>query len=113
MGKAKSSFHRVLPSDFFFITIVNPCKTRTFNIAIYSKKGHPVSVIFSFLLASIFTHGSTYRSYRKQKEELPFSDKTFRNLLNDPRIHWQKLQILIAKAVLAFLRPLTSQDRKT
>ncbi|GEQ48322.1 IS4 family transposase [Tetragenococcus koreensis] len=77
------------------------------------KKGHPVSVVFSFLLASIFTHGSTYRSYRKQKEELPFSDKTFRNLLNDPRIHWQKLQILIAKVVLAFLRPLTSQDRKT
>ncbi|QGP77253.1 IS4-like element ISTeha4 family transposase [Tetragenococcus halophilus] len=77
------------------------------------KRGFSVSVIFSFLLASIFTNGSTYRFYQKQKEQLSFSDKTFRNVLNDPHIHWQKLLILVAKSVITFLRPLTDDARKT
>lgn len=94
--------------------------SRRFGVAFALKKAnavHPkgfsVSTIFSFLLASIFTNGSTYRYYQNQKEQLPFSDKTFRNVLNDPHIHWQKLLILIAKSVIAFLRPLTSDQRKT
>ncbi|WP_317939565.1 transposase, partial [Tetragenococcus halophilus] len=42
-----------------------------------------------------------------------FSDKTFRNVLNDPHTHWQKLLILVAKSVITFLRPLTDDARKT
>ncbi|MGX6965234.1 IS4 family transposase, partial [Tetragenococcus halophilus] len=46
------------------------------------------------------------------QEELGFSDKTFRNLLNNGKINWQRFLILLSKQVIAFIRPLTEKDRK-
>lgn len=99
----------------------NPVKTffDRFDLATFSRqanaartKGFSFSVVFSFIVQSIFSNGSTYRFYQKQTSHLPFSDKTFRNLLNDSRINWQKLLLLLAKAVSIYFTTLTAESRR-
>lgn len=99
----------------------NPVKTffERFDLATCSKqanatrtKGFSFSVLFTFIVQSIFSNGSTYRFYRKQASHVPFSDKTFRNLLNDSRINWQKLLLLLAKAVSGYFATLTAESRR-
>lgn len=77
------------------------------------KKGFSFSILFSYLISTLFSGKSTYRDYVMHADTLPFSDKTFRNLLNDGRINWQKLLLLIAKPVIAFACSLTDEERKT
>jgi hypothetical protein len=63
------------------------------------KKGGPFRVLFCYLISTIFSNKSTYRDYLKHQDQLTFSDKTFRNLLNNGRINWQKFLILLCRPI--------------
>ena len=76
------------------------------------SKGFNFIVIFSYLVNTIFSNRSAFRDYQLRQNELEFSDKTFRNLLNNGKINWQRFLILLTKNVITFIRPLTDEDRK-
>ncbi|GMA44873.1 transposase [Tetragenococcus halophilus subsp. halophilus DSM 20339] len=69
-------------------------------------------MLFRYLVTTLFSNRSAFRDFRLHQEELGFSDKTFRNLLNNGKINWQRFLILLSKQVIAFIRPLTEKDRK-
>lgn len=75
-------------------------------------KGFSFNVLFCYLISTIFSHHSAYRDHLQKRDQLPFSDKTFRNLLNDGRINWQHFLLLISQKVVSYFRSLTSEDRK-
>lgn len=76
------------------------------------SKGVSFLVLFSYLVTTIFSNRSAFRDFQLHQNELGFSDKTFRNLLNNGKINWQRFLILMSKNVIDFLRPLTEKDRK-
>lgn len=53
----------------------------------HKLKGFPFKLLFCYLIQSMFSHQSIYRHYLQNKDQLPFTDKTYRNLLNDGRIN--------------------------
>ncbi|MET1248136.1 transposase [Sporolactobacillus sp. STCC-11] len=75
-------------------------------------KGVPFRVLFCYLLSTIFSNKSTYRDYLKHRNQLSFSDKTFRNLLNSGKINWQKFLILLCRQLIRFIEPLTDSARQ-
>ncbi|MDN6140774.1 MAG: transposase [Tetragenococcus koreensis] len=76
------------------------------------SKGVSFLVLFSYLMTTIFSNRSAFRDFQLHQNELGFSDKTFRNLLNNGKINWQRFLILLSKNVIDFIRPLTEEDRK-
>jgi len=77
------------------------------------NKGFGFSVLFCYLMMSIFSKKSLFRDYQMNKESKEFSEKTVRNLLNNPKMNWQRFLVLIAKQVIDKIEPLTSKDRKS
>lgn len=75
-------------------------------------KGVPFRVLFCYLISTIFSNKSAYRDYLKHQNQLNFSDKTFRNLLNNGKINWQKFLILLCFRIIQFIKPLTDPERK-
>jgi hypothetical protein len=75
-------------------------------------KGVPFRVLFCYLLSTIFSNKSMYRDYLKHRNQLCFSDKTFRNLLNSGKINWQKFLILLCRQIIRFIDPLTDSARQ-
>ena len=69
-------------------------------------------VIFSYLVTTIFSNHSAFRDFQFNQNKLRFSDKTFRNLLNNGKINWQRLLILLTKNVISYIQPLTDENRK-
>ncbi|MDN6729538.1 MAG: hypothetical protein L0L57_05140 [Alkalibacterium sp.] len=69
-------------------------------------------VLFSYLVTTIFSNRFTFRDFQLHQKELGFSDKTFRNLLNNGKINRQRFLILLSKNVIVFIRSLTAKDRK-
>jgi hypothetical protein len=51
--------------------------------------------------------------YDESREQLGFCDKTFRNLLNNPKINWSKLLLKMSSKVIKFFSSLTSDERTT
>jgi len=76
------------------------------------SKGIPFRTLFCFLISAIFSNKSAYRDYLMNEDRLEFSDKSFRNLLNDGRINWNKFMCLLCAKIWAFITPLTSEERK-
>ncbi|AYW49901.1 transposase [Tetragenococcus halophilus] len=76
------------------------------------SKGVSFLVLFNYLVTTIFSNRSAFRDFQLHQNELGFSDKTFRNLLNNGKINWQRFLILLSKNVIEFIRPLTEEDRK-
>lgn len=92
---------------------------KRFNLSMIAKKsnaqkskGVPFLVLFSYLVTTIFSNRSAFRDFQLHHDDLSFSDKTFRNLLNNGKINWQRFLILLSKSVIGFIRPLTNEDRK-
>nr|WP_258007918.1 transposase [Tetragenococcus halophilus] len=90
-----------------------------FNVSTIAKKSNAQKekgvnflVLFRYLVTTLFSNRSAFRDFQLHQEELGFSDKTFRNLLNNGKINWQRFLILLSKQVIAFIRPLTEKDRK-
>ncbi|MEK0153354.1 transposase [Tetragenococcus halophilus] len=90
-----------------------------FNVSTIAKKSNAQKekgvnflVLFRYLVTTLFSNRSAFRAFQLHQEELGFSDKTFRNLLNNGKINWQRFLILLSKQVIAFIRPLTEKDRK-
>ncbi len=87
-----------------------------FTIAMKSnaqkEKGVNFLVLFSYLVTTIFSNRFTFRDFQLHQKELGFSDKTFRNLLNNGKINRQRFLILLSKNVIVFIRSLTAKDRK-
>ena len=75
-------------------------------------KGISFQILFCYLISTIFSNKSAYQDYVINQEDLNFSDKTFRNLLNDGRINWSKFICLLSAKVWASVNHLTSEDRK-
>lgn len=75
-------------------------------------KGFSFNVLFCYLISTIFSHHSAYRNHLQNREQLAFSDKTFRNLLNDGRINWQRFLLVISQKVVSYFRSLTNEDCK-
>lgn len=82
------------------------------KINLRKTKGVPVFVLLSYLISTIFANQSFYRDYCLKRDQLAFSDKTARNLLNNGKMNWQRLLILLSSEVIKFIRPLTSKDRR-
>uniref|UniRef100_UPI002FBE8D2A IS4 family transposase n=1 Tax=Sporolactobacillus sp. KGMB 08714 TaxID=3064704 RepID=UPI002FBE8D2A len=76
------------------------------------EKGIPFRVLFCYLISTIFSNKSAYRDYLKHQNQLNFSDKTFRNLLNNGKINWQKFLILLCCQIIQLIQPLTDSTRK-
>ena len=76
------------------------------------SKGVPFLVLFSYLVTTIFSNRSAFRDFQLCQNNLGFSDKTFRNLLNNGKVNWQRFLILLSKNVIDFIRPLTNEKRK-
>lgn len=92
---------------------------KRFNLSAVAKKsnakkskGVSFHVLFSYLVTTIFSNRSAFRDFQLQQNHLGFSDKTFRNLLNNGKINWQRFLILLVKNIIDFIRPLTNEDRK-
>ena len=51
-------------------------------------KGVSFHLLFCYLISVIFSNKTAYRDFLMNKDSLIFSDKTFRNLLNEGRINW-------------------------
>ncbi|RYL96465.1 transposase [Sporolactobacillus sp. THM7-7] len=83
---------------------------RTSNVV--KTKGVPFHVLFGYLVSTIFSNKSMYRDYLKHQDQLNFSDKTFRNLLNNGKINWQKFLIRLCRQIIQFIKPLTDSARK-
>ncbi|MDT2661123.1 transposase [Enterococcus hulanensis] len=75
-------------------------------------KGFSFELLFCFLISTIFSCQSTFRHYLKNQESLAFSDKTFRNLMNDGRINWQSFLLQVSQKVAAYFGTLTNDSRK-
>ena len=73
-------------------------------------KGISFKVLWTFLVSVLLSGRSTFRSF--QMQELPFSDKTYRNLLNNPKVDWQLFLATLAQKVTAYFSLLTSEERK-
>ena len=92
---------------------------KRFNLSMIAKKsnaqkskGVPFLVLFSYLVTTIFSNRSAFRDFQLCQNNLGFSDKTFRNLLNNGKVNWQRFLILLSKNVIDFIRPLTNEKRK-
>ncbi|MGI6155418.1 MAG: IS4 family transposase, partial [Enterococcus lemanii] len=92
---------------------------KRFNLSMIAKKsnaqkskGVPFLVLFSYLVTTIFSNRSAFRDFQLCQNNLGFSDKTFRNLLNNGKVNWQRFLILLSKNVIDFIRPLTDEKRK-
>lgn len=68
----------------------------------------PLAAIISWLMTVHFARRSLYRAHPDQR----FSIRTARNVLNDGRINWQKLVVLIARALINWLKPFIDQRRR-
>ncbi|WP_353949126.1 transposase [Sporolactobacillus sp. Y61] len=75
-------------------------------------KGVPFRVLFCYLISTIFSNKSMYRDDLKHQDQLNLSDKTFRNLLNNRRINWQKFLVLLCCRIIRFIEPLTDSVRQ-
>ena len=76
------------------------------------SKGVSFLVLFSYLVTTIFSNRSTFRDFQLRQSHLGFCDKTFRNLLNNGKINWQRFLMLLSKQVIDVIRPLTDEERK-
>ena len=97
--------------DDFYSTFNLSSAARKSNMT--KMKGIPFRVLFTYLICTIFSNQSAYRNHLMNKDELSFSDKTFRNLLNDGRINWSKFMCLLSSTIWSYITPLTSNDRKS
>jgi len=75
-------------------------------------KGVPFQTLFCYLISTLFSNRSAYRDYLKHQDQLGFSDKTFRNLLNNGKINWQKFLVLLCRRIIVFIEPLTEPTRR-
>ncbi|MDL5041593.1 IS4 family transposase [Heyndrickxia coagulans] len=75
-------------------------------------KGVPFRTLFCYLISTLFSNRSAYRDYLKHQDQLGFSDKTFRNLLNNGKINWQKFLVLLCRRIIVFIEPLTEPTRR-
>jgi hypothetical protein len=75
-------------------------------------RGVPFKILFCYLISVIFSHRSAYRDYLKNQDKLNFSDKTFRNLMNDGRINWQRFLLSVSQKVAVYFSTLTNESRK-
>jgi len=73
-------------------------------------KGVSFKVLWTFLVSVLLSGRSSYRNF--QMQELPFSEKTYRNLLNNPKIDWQVFLACLAQKVTAYFSTFTSEERK-
>ncbi|MFT8872271.1 MAG: transposase [Sporolactobacillus sp.] len=94
----------------FFVRFHLAQITRASNVT--KAKGVPFHVLFCYLISTIFSNKSTYRDYLNHQDQLNFSDKTFRNLLNTGKINWQLFLILLCRQIIRFIKPLTDQERR-
>lgn len=75
-------------------------------------KGVSFQTLFCYLISTLFSNRSAYRDYLKHQDQLGFSDKTFRNFLNNGKVNWQKFLILVCRHVITFIEPLTESTRR-
>lgn len=68
----------------------------------------PFATVIFWLMTVHFTRRSLYRAHPDRRSSL----RTARNVLNDGRINWQKLVVLIARALIHWLRPFIDQRRR-
>jgi hypothetical protein len=79
----------------------------------FKCKGFSFQTLFCYLMSVIFSNQSAFRDYQAKGEDLGFSDKTFRNFLNDGRINWQKFLVSLSQKVINYFDALTSENRET
>ena len=73
-------------------------------------KGISFKVLWTFLVSVLLSGHSSFRNF--QMQELPFSEKTYRNLLNNPKVDWQLFLACLAQKVTTYFSSLTSEERK-
>lgn len=78
------------------------------SVNIHKKRGVAVSVLFEWLLTTIFSRYSIFRA----EPSRDFTTKTVRNCLNDPRINWQRLVNLIALHLIQCIQQFTDRRRR-
>ena len=66
-------------------------------------KGIFIGEIFNFLMTLVFTGKNLY--WTVQKETAGFSKDTAYRFLNNAKIHWEKVLLLLSVSVIARLRP--------
>ena len=68
-------------------------------------RGVPFKEIFEFLLQLVFTGKNLFSS------DTPLSKDSVHRFLNNAKIHWEKILLIIANTVIAKVYPLTSEKR--
>lgn len=98
-------------------SIKNFCKSfglydllRRFGAA--KRCGVPFRQVFDFLFSLVFSGQNLYRSVICNGHADCEKD-TFYRFLNNTKIHWERVLLFLASAVIAKIRPLTSADRLT
>lgn len=73
--------------------------------------GHSCLSVFQFVFGLVFSGRNLWRYL--EREAAPFRKDTVYRLLNNPRYNWRILLLLVARDVFGFLKPLTSDERKS
>ena len=76
------------------------------------QKGVPFMDIFNFLVTATFRSKTAYCDYKQHKDQLEFSDKTYRNTMNNGKISWEKLSASLGCEVAKEAEILTDESRK-
>jgi hypothetical protein len=76
------------------------------------QKGIPALRLILFVVETLFSRETMHHEFQRNKERLGFSENTVRNLLNSQKVHWEKLILLLAKQIVSYFLPLTSENRE-
>lgn len=71
----------------------------------------PIIQLLLVLVSSLFSQKTLQKYYQSHANQLNFSDKTLRNLLNRGNISWQSLLVTVAHSVIQWLSHLTSDEQ--
>lgn len=77
------------------------------KLRVRKEKGIPVIHLLLVLLSSLFSQKTLNRFCLMNKDQLDFSDKTLRNLLNRSTVPWHTLLTAISAAVIQWVRLFT------
>jgi len=77
----------------------------------YRNKGNSTLSLFLYMVGLIFNNHSMYMDMHINQNKA-FSKDTIYRFLNDAHINWSKIVALLVSNVIAFLKPLTDENRR-
>lgn len=106
MSTIQQSNHDIhLKTQQFFKLVHLPGALRQSNAQ--KHKGVQIPALFQFMILTIFQRFSLHRA----EADPSFSKRTVRNCLNDARINWQRLVLLVAFRLINYVRQFIDKRR--